>query len=515
MSAAALLGEILTDPAAVAPRRVYADQLLAAGDPRGELIQLQCDAAELDPDDPARAPLDERAGDLLAEHEVAWTAPLRTPGVLDDRLDRLAFRRGFVEVARLDAAQVAAELPRLRAATPLRELAIRVDRPAMARLGEVPGICELETLRFELGAGIDDVGGFAHWPHQGRLRALDLPGGPAALAAIVAAPALASLERLRVPDAGADALAVLAAHRLPALVALELHRPHLFATQVPVLASLRELILDGAFPIDVVLAGQLARLPRLTRLGLPGCFIGAAELRLLCEASSLRHLDLSRNRIRADACVAFAEEDTHLPRLVSLDLRDNAIGSKGLATIAASDRLPALRSLAITASGKTGFAALGAGPVGARLRRLVAGRVGEAELSRMVAGLRELRELHLDSGAWDLRPLLSSPLAERLRVLGLSGVYSMQQVCAAELPELRALWLDDLDDDAAIALAANPSLTRLRALTARGTKVTDRGATALATSPHLRRLHAVRLRLPGTAEAGRAALRERFGYGLA
>jgi uncharacterized protein (TIGR02996 family) len=55
---APLLAEVIAEPRSIAPRRVYADALLEAGDPRGEFIQLQCALEELDADD--------RAAGLLA-----------------------------------------------------------------------------------------------------------------------------------------------------------------------------------------------------------------------------------------------------------------------------------------------------------------------------------------------------------------------------------------------------------------------------------------------------------------
>ena len=72
----ALLAEVIADPRSIAPRLVYADALIEAGDPRGELIQVQCALEPLDLDDPARPALEARAADLLAEHEPAWSRGL-------------------------------------------------------------------------------------------------------------------------------------------------------------------------------------------------------------------------------------------------------------------------------------------------------------------------------------------------------------------------------------------------------------------------------------------------------
>jgi len=66
-----------------APRRVYADFLLERGDPRGELIHLQCDK-----------PRSRRVRELLAVYGDTWLAPaLAVPHVTGATM-----RRGFVEV---------------------------------------------------------------------------------------------------------------------------------------------------------------------------------------------------------------------------------------------------------------------------------------------------------------------------------------------------------------------------------------------------------------------------------
>jgi uncharacterized protein (TIGR02996 family) len=116
---APLLAEVIADPRAIAPRLVYADTLLEAGEPRGELIQVQCALEELDADDPARDALEARAADLLALHEPGWTWELRERCERHDRTSELRYRRGFVESAELRASRVPALLPILIELTPL------------------------------------------------------------------------------------------------------------------------------------------------------------------------------------------------------------------------------------------------------------------------------------------------------------------------------------------------------------------------------------------------------------
>lgn len=87
---AELLAAIYDAPDDRALRQVYADALLEAGDPRGELIAIQCAGPRAD----AAARRRERA--LLAAHGTAWLGAI-APVV---RRRGAAFRGGFLAVAR-------------------------------------------------------------------------------------------------------------------------------------------------------------------------------------------------------------------------------------------------------------------------------------------------------------------------------------------------------------------------------------------------------------------------------
>ena len=83
---AALLAAVRSNPDDIAMRLVYADALSDAGDPRGELIVLQC-----------RSPGSERERELLAEHRDAWLGKLAP--ILDPEHTR--FANGFLTDARV------------------------------------------------------------------------------------------------------------------------------------------------------------------------------------------------------------------------------------------------------------------------------------------------------------------------------------------------------------------------------------------------------------------------------
>ncbi len=73
----ALLAAVLDDPDDLASRRVYGDALIDAGDPRGELINVQCELSTAPVATPEWRALVVRESELLAEHAAAWLAPLK------------------------------------------------------------------------------------------------------------------------------------------------------------------------------------------------------------------------------------------------------------------------------------------------------------------------------------------------------------------------------------------------------------------------------------------------------
>jgi uncharacterized protein (TIGR02996 family) len=90
-----LLAAILDNPDDDGPRLAYADVLQQSGDPRGELIVVQCTLAR--ESDPARRHvLEKRADQLLAKHAEGWTRTFDSRGLY-------RFARGFTREAQLYA----------------------------------------------------------------------------------------------------------------------------------------------------------------------------------------------------------------------------------------------------------------------------------------------------------------------------------------------------------------------------------------------------------------------------
>jgi uncharacterized protein (TIGR02996 family) len=83
-----LLEQVLAEPDNLAVRRVYADDLLERGDPRGEFIQVQLEL--LSATGERRPPLLAREKQLLKKHEKAWLGDLR------QHILRWRWRAGFL-----------------------------------------------------------------------------------------------------------------------------------------------------------------------------------------------------------------------------------------------------------------------------------------------------------------------------------------------------------------------------------------------------------------------------------
>ena len=557
---AALLAEVIADPRSVAPRRVYADALLEAGDPRGELIQLQCALEPLAPDDPARPALDARTADLLALHEPAWTRELRERCALHDNPSQLTYRRGFVEHARLRASRVRELLPMLAAHTPLRELDIDfADR--FEDLGDVPGLPDLEGLRLHrVAKDLDLARAFASWPHRGRLRSLHLDSGIAAARAIAGTPGLAGLESLslihpRVEDIGELAatphLASLRTLRLPgvallpgsvealarsetlqSLEVLDLGRAttqseHASARhELPALARLRELRCYGNTftpPLATALATGARSLEVLALAYVQLEELGArALLRGATALSNLRHLDLSGIGItdagfarvidglevpglrrlacgdnRLDAAAAAAlSASRSLDELQQLFLHHCPLGDAGALALVTSDRLPALRVLDLSSTG-CGRHALAA---------LGAGDLG----ARLVA-------LDISNNAIDdrgLGALLAGRRLDALERLTATGTTTLSPAAIRTLAasplaaRLRSLWLSKLGPDA-IAQLALAELPELRTLIVGG--FDDRAASILGGTRNAPWLQHVVLHAPALTDAGAIALANAIG----
>lgn len=389
-----LLAEIHANLDDDGPRLVYADELQLSGDPRGELIAVQCELARLG--HATRPPSWDWIGDALVDVEAVdpshirklrtrETALLKThfvawAGSATKIAQNVRFERGFIAHAAIPAALAAApaKLDKLFDAAPTLEA------------------LELVTLMRANPSTLFECSSIAK-----QVRELDMPAfGGRALAKV----ATCALRVLSLRGDDIDGVRQLIA-------------------EWKNFGSLTRLGINGA-GLD---ASDLSRLldvaPALDELQLRQSNIGPAGASTLgssAKTSKCRVLSLLANAIGPAGSEALADS-AHLTGLRALDLRKNKIGAKGARAIGRA--FPELRTLDLTGNplGEEGVTALASG-----------------------SGLGNLRELCLqqtgidDAGA---RALARSKLLEHVRVLSLRSnkITDAGARVLAESPALRNL----------------------------------------------------------------------------
>jgi uncharacterized protein (TIGR02996 family) len=297
-----ILDAILDNPDSDEARQVYADQLIANNDPRGEFILL--DIALAGPlSIRKREQLAARRAQLLKDHAKAWWPY----SVAQTRV-----HKGFLQAVHGSWKQINAIAAQLFAAEPVTEVNVSVggkDLGALLKASWLPRIHRL-ILR-----GIDGDEGFtmlAASPQLANLRALNVTGneiGSDAFAGLENGDALPRLENLCLTanPIGDEGIAGLAQWKQLAnldtlyLSSCELSEDgldQLFAENP--LAKLTTLTLSNNEIGDSgagVLAKCAARMPALEHLELANCGLSASGAKALAKAKlpKLKRLDLRRN----------------------------------------------------------------------------------------------------------------------------------------------------------------------------------------------------------------------------
>ncbi|MBX3155075.1 MAG: TIGR02996 domain-containing protein [Deltaproteobacteria bacterium] len=287
-----LVRAILAAPDDDAPRLVYADLLQQRGDPRGELIALQCNPPPAEA--AARAAHARREAELCRLHRAQWL------GAWFPHARHHELARGF-----------------------LTELSIGASHVARAIRGLAADAHELVHLR-----ALDLT-----WDDTDHL-------GDADLEAIVAHPALANLERLEISAHGVrESSVALVARHLPNLAALVLDNQG---------------IGDGAITALVAAPRPLARLRTLAlRTQHLSPVVGAA-LATWPELAHIAELDFSSIDIHDswcnaldDATVTALAASPHNGALTDLNLSDLPITDASTHALATCPRLTHLTSLGL------------------------------------------------------------------------------------------------------------------------------------------------------------------------
>lgn len=292
-----LLDAILEHPDSDEARQVYADQLIANNDPRGELILV--DIALAGPlAIRKREQLARRRAELVKAHAATWwpykVASYRT-------------HKGFVQAVVGSWTQVKAIAQDLFAAEPVTEL-------------ELSGIDDDKALRALLAAP---------WlPRLHRLIMRGLPGDEG-FTALATSPQLANLRALNVTanELSADALADLG----------------------DALPRCTSLVLTGNEIGDDGVANLRAwkHLPNVDTLYLSSCEVGEDGLDQLFAGAPLARLEkltLSNNEIGDEGAGVIVKCAVRMPALRHLELTNCGLSSSGAKALAKA-KLPALRRL--------------------------------------------------------------------------------------------------------------------------------------------------------------------------
>ncbi len=283
------LADIIVNANDKQARLVYADLLQEAGDARGEFIALQCARSELSDADERSAELEARTDALLKKHKKAWSSVCG-----ENKGARYEYRRGFVEKISLDAKDLLANSDKIFAMEPIEELNVWKIHESTRKLGnsKLAPILELPLHRIR------------------RLSLARCLLNEDDFAALAEATTLGSVEVLDLTNGGSND--------------------------------------NPAAPL-----AKTTSLPTLRELILRGCLIGDEGVAALAESTTLKmqKLILARNDLTGASGEAIANAGW-APGLVYLDLSSNEMfGDTGLAGLAASTKLGALRSLILEYTG--------------------------------------------------------------------------------------------------------------------------------------------------------------------
>ena len=292
-------------------RLIYADYLEERGDPRGELIRLQCEISHLAPDDALAPELTAREDELLAAHGEEWLAPLRELGAIG--VSPRCFRRGLIERIVISAADFAARAEAICRTEPALHIV------QLKRLGD--GMDALEKVKL---------------PEQ--VRCVDLSANGLTALPRALAKWSAQIEELNLAfNSVSERFSSLTAVTWPMLRRLSLARngmgpgnaKTLVSASMPTLASLSLQLnpLEDEGMRELMFWPQLSR---LTELDLATTGIGSqglARLTYVGVLKELRRLNLRGNRIPGPAMLELIRRSEW--SLDYLDLRNNLLASDG------------------------------------------------------------------------------------------------------------------------------------------------------------------------------------------
>ncbi|QDU97480.1 TIGR02996 domain-containing protein [Lignipirellula cremea] len=370
---AALVDAIIAQHGELGPRQVYADWLADHGDPRGELVRLEC---EMEAFHPADAEYHRRRSEWVRR----WKTILRDAPTLPDNkhaphIRWSGHRGGLLETAIAPPALFTEQAAALFARFPSAVLVdLRVNhfqaQTSQAAVGPIvacPYWSQVVEARLPASPELQlPLLKEAPWA---RVRALHVPlTSPLAAEAVAQNPALAGMQELLLaapekafagPDAGGvrndlDLLSQSAGMQLETLVVMGARQEagslsRLLAS--PAADKLRRLHLQraGLEMGDFEALAGWSKLPQLSLLNLSGNQLRDDALRLLLGRSVLpqfEHLDLSSNLLTNGAAGLLVASPA-MERVSVLQLDNNKVGATGVKTLMASSRFRELRHLSL------------------------------------------------------------------------------------------------------------------------------------------------------------------------
>jgi uncharacterized protein (TIGR02996 family) len=341
----ALWDEVLARPDEDAPRRVLADALQQRGDPRGELIALQCQLAGIPEDERGAEELAlvDRCKKLISEHGLKWLEGWPLDAIPD-------FERGFPHHLAAPSYQVAQHLAHiLKAAPTLKSLRLSDEDPRLWRSGFTAlmmarGIDRIRALSMPVVNGASDVTQLASTRALSKLQALTFQGGTlgrSGISALVQASFRASLRELTFEfDAGWEKRwpQELGAFELSALRS----RANIVGDVAAAFPNLRTLALAET-PLQN--AAGLGALAQLTTLELDNVQLSRKGLSALGQGfPRVRRFALTRQP------KALGVVNDRWPALESLDLRETVLGDDGVVQLVARPWAVQLKRLVLASN---------------------------------------------------------------------------------------------------------------------------------------------------------------------
>lgn len=311
----ALRAEIAARPDDDLPRLIYADWLEERGEPRGELIRLQCELAGGGCDHDRRRQLETREAEVAAREQATALALLKPAGVGD-----LRFQRGMIEKVYLHGLSFLNRTRLLfRAAPTLRGVLFRA---------------------IDVSASADGLKRFFEAPQTSNLTSLDFSKntlGRRGAAMLAECTRLGRIEYLNLAETGLSGSGSESLSRSSGLGAVRTW--NLAANQLS--------------PVDVKLLASARSLRRIETLILDRNHVGDAGLRAICRAPGferLTTLSLADSSITPDGLRVLADSPV-VTRLETLNLYHCRVGRTGASILASSSNFGRLKSLNLARCG--------------------------------------------------------------------------------------------------------------------------------------------------------------------